>query len=134
MDQTIQNNERWMTIFKSKGKFIASFDANDVIGKLVMVSLKPTPSKILIFFVLEAQNGNFLTINLKKISKNDQIFLIGFSKTMQAMDNPIFLTFLKRNLVRGAINTINFKKIDRMLPIESKDYVQTLSFLTKDSK
>jgi hypothetical protein len=132
MDQIIQNNEHWKAIFNNSRKFVASFDTNDVIGKLMLVNLKTHPSKISIFFVLEVQNGHFLMINLKKLSKNDQKFLIGFGKTLQSTNDPNFLTFLKRNLVRKAIETINFKQITRMLPVANKDYVQTLSFLNRD--
>lgn len=131
MSPTIQNNNDWIYQFKHASRFSASFDAKDIVGKVAAVSLKSKSSEMFLFFIINAQNGKFLMINLKKMSKNHQKWLLAFHQTNQDVNSADFLMFLRQNAVSNAIETHNFKQIARILPILNKDNEKLTSFLEK---
>ena len=83
------------------------------------------------FFIINAQNGRFLIINLKKLPQNHQKWLLTFNQTNQDVNSTEFLMFLRQNAVNKAIETCDFRQIMRILPILNKDNQNIASFLEK---
>lgn len=124
MDQILDNISKLVTKIDANRKYIASFDAKDLIGNLVAVSFKSNPANFNIFYVIDIKNGQFLMINLKKMPKIDQKWLISNYFEANAINNVNVNAFLTRNHVRQSTELHNFKKIAKMFPIKVSDGVQ----------
>jgi hypothetical protein len=105
-------------------KFVASFDTKDLIGNLVAVSFKSNPSNFTIFYLIEIKNRQFLMINIKKLSKIDQKWLIAHSFEGSPTDIVNLNIFLARNRVRQSTELHFFKTIAKIFPIKVPDSVK----------